>query len=424
MAQPPVLNYANYPLKDVPHPHPHDVLCGRGGGTNSHVGNAHWRMLVAANKQLYITLPKRQKMLLSRSIVNAVRSQNPPGRFLAKDSKSNLWFDVGDQRAQEKTSQALREGAPDIRKKVAAQKGGTASTEDGDDVESTGDISTEDPGDSEEPAEKAPPPLPSEEIKRSQAEHEPERSTNGTKPMPPSKPSAAQKAAPVGPHGGPPVQVPSGMMAPQHYMAPPGMAYHGMPIQQMPGGQMMYYAGPNMAPVRVYPTMVLNEHGMMVPAMSVVPPMMAPHMMPPHQMAQMPPHMQYAPPPPHQANAQVSAAGSEVTAPTRNNSEKQRRAERASRPVKRRSANDDQESGDNFEPLPHDSNDKDYSAFSGHLPSFEDATCHPPTMEPGSHSFGSITMTDVEQVRLQGQGPSYGSGMRRHHVRSHHGWYN
>lgn len=85
-------------------------------------------MLVAANKQLYITLPKRQKMLLSRSIVNAVRSQNPPGRFLQKDSKTKLWSDVGDQRAQEKTSQALREGAPDIRKKVAAAKNQTTAT--------------------------------------------------------------------------------------------------------------------------------------------------------------------------------------------------------------------------------------------------------------------------------------------------------
>jgi len=116
------MNYADYPLKDIPEPHAHDVLCGRGGGTNNHIGNSHWRMLVAANKQLYITLPKRQKMLLSRSIVNAVRSQNPPGRFLQKDGKTKLWFDVGDQRAQEKTSQALREGAPDIRKKVAAAK--------------------------------------------------------------------------------------------------------------------------------------------------------------------------------------------------------------------------------------------------------------------------------------------------------------
>ena len=110
-----MVNLGNYPLKDIHAPHPHDVLCGRGGGTNNHVGNSHWRMLVAANKQLYVTLPKRQKMLLSRSIVNAVRSQNPPGRFLQKEAKSDLWYDVGDQRAQEKTSQALREGAPDIR---------------------------------------------------------------------------------------------------------------------------------------------------------------------------------------------------------------------------------------------------------------------------------------------------------------------
>eukprot|EP00536_Pseudo-nitzschia_multiseries_P011179 jgi/Psemu1/297794/fgenesh1_pm.367_\ len=113
-------NNAQHPLKDIPQPHDHDVLCGRGGGTNNHIGNSHWRMLVAANKQLYITLPKRQKMLLSRSIVNAVRSQTPPGRFLQKDTNTKLWFDVGDQRAQEKTSQALREGAPDIRKKVAS----------------------------------------------------------------------------------------------------------------------------------------------------------------------------------------------------------------------------------------------------------------------------------------------------------------
>ena len=64
---------------------------------------------MAANKQRYITVPKRQKMVLSRSIVTAVRSQNPPGRFLQTDGKTKVWFDVGDQRAQEKTSQALRD---------------------------------------------------------------------------------------------------------------------------------------------------------------------------------------------------------------------------------------------------------------------------------------------------------------------------
>jgi hypothetical protein len=109
------------PLKDIAAPHAHDVLCGRGGGTNAHVGNNHWRMLVAANKELYVSLPKRQKQLLSKSIVHAVRSQNPPGRFLQKSANAELWYDVGDRRAAEKTSQALREGAPDIRKKVKTE---------------------------------------------------------------------------------------------------------------------------------------------------------------------------------------------------------------------------------------------------------------------------------------------------------------
>ena len=94
----------------------------RQGGTNNHIGNAHWRMLVSANKELYVSLQKKQKMLLSKSIVHAVRNQNPPGRFLQKDSNKDTWYDVGDQRAVEKTSQALREGAPDIRNKQKEQQ--------------------------------------------------------------------------------------------------------------------------------------------------------------------------------------------------------------------------------------------------------------------------------------------------------------
>jgi hypothetical protein len=94
----------------------------KGGQSNIHPGNTQWRLLVAANKELYVTLPKKQKMMLSQSIVNAVRSQVPSGRFLQKDMHNDLWYDVGDKRAQEKTSQALREGAPEIRDKLKAHE--------------------------------------------------------------------------------------------------------------------------------------------------------------------------------------------------------------------------------------------------------------------------------------------------------------
>lgn len=97
-----------------------DVLCGRGGGTNHHPGNNHWRALVAANKRLYFLLPKKQKVLVAKFIVHAVRFQQiPTGRFLQKVPTSHLWNDIGDHKATEKTSQALREGAPEIRRELA-----------------------------------------------------------------------------------------------------------------------------------------------------------------------------------------------------------------------------------------------------------------------------------------------------------------
>jgi hypothetical protein len=47
--------YSDYPMTAITAPHPHDVLSGRGGGTNVHLGNtvslrmtpAFWPHLVA-----------------------------------------------------------------------------------------------------------------------------------------------------------------------------------------------------------------------------------------------------------------------------------------------------------------------------------------------------------------------------------------
>jgi hypothetical protein len=56
-------------------------------------------------------------MAISRDIVSAWRDQNPPGRFLIKDElNTGLWNDVGDQKAREKISQALREKGPEFRR--------------------------------------------------------------------------------------------------------------------------------------------------------------------------------------------------------------------------------------------------------------------------------------------------------------------
>mmetsp|Transcript_4099 Transcript_4099/g.8460 ORF Transcript_4099/g.8460 Transcript_4099/m.8460 type:complete len:547 (-) Transcript_4099:253-1893(-) len=99
-----------------------DVLCGRGGAALRHPGNQTYRRLVNLNKGLYITCLKTEKLKISRSIVAAIREQK--GRFLEKDSKTNSWYDIGDKKAVEKTSQALREGQPKLRQKIVEMGGG------------------------------------------------------------------------------------------------------------------------------------------------------------------------------------------------------------------------------------------------------------------------------------------------------------
>ena len=83
-------------------PDRNDVICGRGGESNNHVGNTKWRQLVSANKKLYISLPKREKMLVAMRIVREVRNLSPPGRFLQKNDETGLWDEIGDSRAKDK----------------------------------------------------------------------------------------------------------------------------------------------------------------------------------------------------------------------------------------------------------------------------------------------------------------------------------
>lgn len=76
-------------------------------------------LLLLARQELYVTSTKKQKMKISRSIVEAIRDLDPPGRFLDKDSRTGLWKDIGDRKAVEKTSQALRDGAAEVRRQLS-----------------------------------------------------------------------------------------------------------------------------------------------------------------------------------------------------------------------------------------------------------------------------------------------------------------
>jgi len=116
------IRYKNWPLKGIKEPHEHDVLYGRGGGTNHHPGNKRYRQMVEDRKVQYIKSKRLDKPTVSLEILREWRAQLPPGRFLKLDPKTSLWNDVGEKKAREKTSQALREKAPELRKKQGEEK--------------------------------------------------------------------------------------------------------------------------------------------------------------------------------------------------------------------------------------------------------------------------------------------------------------
>ena len=105
---------------------PNDVLCGRGGATNSNSGNKAFRRLVMTHKDEYLNAKKKDKPAVAARVVDSVRNQG--GHFLrqhSQDGRHIYWIDVGDDRAKEKTCQALREGAPAILRQKRSVKGTT-----------------------------------------------------------------------------------------------------------------------------------------------------------------------------------------------------------------------------------------------------------------------------------------------------------
>lgn len=108
-----------WPLLDIKEPHENDVLYGRGGGTNHHPGNKRYRRIVESRKNDYITSKRLDKPLVALEIIKNWRSQDPSGRFLKQDESTGMWNDVGDKKAREKTSQALREKPPGAKQEKA-----------------------------------------------------------------------------------------------------------------------------------------------------------------------------------------------------------------------------------------------------------------------------------------------------------------
>eukprot|EP00980_Cylindrotheca_fusiformis_P021296 scaffold8206_cov135-Cylindrotheca_fusiformis.AAC.2 len=183
-AQPrPVIHVPAGGIGPIAEPNENDVLCGRGGRINSHSGNVKFRDVIQTRKKEYLapTTKKLEKAHIAASIVNDIRSMQPPGRFLKEDGKTGMWFDIGDAKAIKKTGQALREDAPDIRPEI--EDGG-----------SSGDEKKSSPEDKSDKRVSTPTPTPTTS------------SSSGSKPRksespPVSSPTAAQPSSNYDPHG-------------------------------------------------------------------------------------------------------------------------------------------------------------------------------------------------------------------------------
>ena len=84
---------------------------------NSHPGNRRFRDWVNERKERYTRAPsKGMKFSIAQEVLGLLRAQDPPGRVLRYDSVADEYVEVDAKKALAKTTQALREGAPELRK--------------------------------------------------------------------------------------------------------------------------------------------------------------------------------------------------------------------------------------------------------------------------------------------------------------------
>lgn len=67
-------------LSNIHEPHENDVLMGRGGKNNQHVGNEQLRTFARGRSTNYQNASKKGKSSISRELVRIVRDLQPPGR--------------------------------------------------------------------------------------------------------------------------------------------------------------------------------------------------------------------------------------------------------------------------------------------------------------------------------------------------------
>jgi len=96
-----------------------DVICARGVEYYQHAGNVSYRMVIEHSLERYCaSTTKLDKSIIVVDVVKNMRSMNKSSgfegdsvaaKFVRFDNKSQLWYEIGDEAARQKTGQTIRE---------------------------------------------------------------------------------------------------------------------------------------------------------------------------------------------------------------------------------------------------------------------------------------------------------------------------
>jgi len=97
-------------------PTDNDILMGRGGKNNAHIGNEKLRQLARQRASSYLSANKQEKAMIVSNLVQEIHSMPSAGRFLRRHPVSMEWQFVGEQDAREKCFQCLRDAVSVLKK--------------------------------------------------------------------------------------------------------------------------------------------------------------------------------------------------------------------------------------------------------------------------------------------------------------------
>lgn len=95
-----------------------DIVCGRGAPTNYHYGNQVFKEIIQEHQTAYLCAKRSNKPQIAMKILSIVKESG--ARFVRREKAAGrfCWVEIDSKGAYEKACQALRDGAPDLQRKL------------------------------------------------------------------------------------------------------------------------------------------------------------------------------------------------------------------------------------------------------------------------------------------------------------------